>query len=250
MWISEPTPVISSTKLIDSGSSSTPRLAWNPLTGIQENMCRSWLRAAPDLPSRAKNAITPYTKDPSDISTPSRCPHRSGNRPPSSSTAAPKAGNASSSHEARNTPVAAIVVIESIPSVLEQARVVDRRGLAGPVDGHQDGEPDHDLGRGHDHHEEGHHLPVQVPVHPREGDEGQVAGVEHQLDGHEDQDRVPPDQHADGADDEQDDGEEHEVRGAHSSSPPRAPASSTRSVSMRPSTAMSVVTLPSESRPS
>ena len=33
--------------------------AWNPLTGIQEYTCRSWLRPAPVLPSSVKNAITP-----------------------------------------------------------------------------------------------------------------------------------------------------------------------------------------------
>ncbi len=33
--MSEPTPVISSTKQIDSGSSSSPMLAWNrPMAGI------------------------------------------------------------------------------------------------------------------------------------------------------------------------------------------------------------------------
>ncbi len=59
MRISEPTPVISSTKQIDSGSIRMPMLAWNPFTGIQEYTCRSWLRPAPVLPSSAKNAITP-----------------------------------------------------------------------------------------------------------------------------------------------------------------------------------------------
>ena len=59
MRISEPTPVISSTKQIDSGSMSIPMLAWNPFTGIQEYTCRSWLRPAPVWPSSAKNAITP-----------------------------------------------------------------------------------------------------------------------------------------------------------------------------------------------
>jgi len=46
--------------------------------------------------------------------------------------------------------VAASVVIESIPSVLEQVSVVDRRGPAGAVDGHQDGKPDDHLGGGDD----------------------------------------------------------------------------------------------------
>jgi hypothetical protein len=46
MRISEPTPVISSTKQIDSGSSRIPMFAWNVPTGIHEYMCRSRLRSA------------------------------------------------------------------------------------------------------------------------------------------------------------------------------------------------------------
>ena len=43
-----------------------------------------------------------------------------------------------------------------------------------------------------------------------EGDEGEVDGVEHQLDAHEHHQRVAPDQQADGADGEQHGGQ-HEV---------------------------------------
>ena len=55
--ISEPTPVISSMKLADSGSSRIPMLTWKPPTGMYENRCRSWLRSR--SPSSAKKAITP-----------------------------------------------------------------------------------------------------------------------------------------------------------------------------------------------
>jgi hypothetical protein len=57
MWMSEPTPVISSTNVIDSGSRSRPALTCRPLTGIQVNMCTSRLRSV--YPSSAKNAIRP-----------------------------------------------------------------------------------------------------------------------------------------------------------------------------------------------
>ena len=46
------------------------------------------------------------------------------------------------------------------PSVLQQVGVVDRGGPAGPVDRHDDREPDDDLGRGDDHDEERHDLAV------------------------------------------------------------------------------------------
>ncbi len=42
--MSDPTPVMSSTKQIDSGSTSIPTLTWNLPTGIQEYRCRSRLR--------------------------------------------------------------------------------------------------------------------------------------------------------------------------------------------------------------
>ena len=57
--ISEPTPVISSTKQIDSWSTSRFMFTWKPATGIQEYRCTSWLRWLVPSPSRVKNAITP-----------------------------------------------------------------------------------------------------------------------------------------------------------------------------------------------
>ena len=44
MWISEPTPVISSTKQIESGSSRIPMFTWNRPTSIQVNKVRSRAR--------------------------------------------------------------------------------------------------------------------------------------------------------------------------------------------------------------
>ena len=42
MWISAPTPVINSTKHIDSGSTSSPKFTCSPPTGTQENPSR-WI---------------------------------------------------------------------------------------------------------------------------------------------------------------------------------------------------------------
>src|SRR5215475_63970 len=218
MMISEPTPVMSSTKQIDNWSTSRFMFTWKPATGIQEYRCTSWLRWL--SPSRLKNAITPYTNDATGIRTPSRCPQRSVLRPPSSSTTAPNSGNASSSQDSLSAPVAATVCNVVIPSVLQQVRVVHRRGPAGPEDRHQDREADDDLGGGHHHHDERDDLPVQVPVHPRERDEGQVAGVQHQLDAHEHDDGVAPDKHAHPADHEQDHRQGHVVNRAHESALP------------------------------
>ena len=62
-----------------------------------------------------------------------------------------------------------------VTSVLQQAGVVDRGRAAGPEDGHDDRQADDDLGGGHDHHEEGDDLAVEVAVLPGEGDEREVA---------------------------------------------------------------------------
>ena len=42
--ISDPTPVMSSTKQIDNWSTSRFMFTWKPATGIQEYRCTSWLR--------------------------------------------------------------------------------------------------------------------------------------------------------------------------------------------------------------
>src|SRR5690349_5975181 len=218
MMISEPTPVMSSTKQIDNWSTSRFMFTWKPATGIQEYRCTSWLRWL--SPSRLKNAITPYTNAATGIATPSRWPQRSVRRPPVSSTAAPNSGKTSSSHDSFSAPVAATVCNVVIPSVLQQVGVVHRRGPAGPEDRHQDREADDDLRGGHHHDEEGDNLAVQVAVHPRERDEGQVARVQHQLDAHEYDDGVAPHEHADAADHEQDHGQGHVVNGADDSALP------------------------------
>ena len=90
------------------------------------------------------------------------------------------------------------------------------------------------LGGGHDHHEEGGHLPVEVAVHAGERDEREVAGVEHELHAHEHDDRVAPGEHADRADREQDRGEHDEVRGVHRPEPPWSEESSRGGTSWSP----------------
>src|ERR1700761_2900955 len=202
MWISEPTPVMSSAKLIESWSICRPMGTWKRATWMKVYRWSSWLRFA--SPSSEKKAITAYTNDATGIRTPSRCPHRSVRRPPTSKTTAPNSGKAISSHDTLSAPVAATVCNVVIPSVLQQVGVIHRRGPASPVDRHQDREAHNHLGGGHHHHEERDDLAVQVVVHGGERHERQVARVQHQLDTHEDHDGVAPHEHADPADDEQD----------------------------------------------
>src|SRR5215469_16268830 len=165
------------------------------------------------------------------MATPTTWPHLLVRRPPSSSTAAPASGNTSSSHAARCTPAAARgtsvgtaaaraaeaarMPVTASPLVLQQGRVVHRRGPAGTEHRHQDRQPDDYLRGGDHHHEERDHLAVELAVHARESDERQVDRVQHELDAHEDDQRVAADEHPDRADHEEDHGERHVVSRAH-----------------------------------
>src|SRR6266481_3162651 len=70
------------------------------------------------------------------------------------------------------------------------APLVDREAPALAEDRHVDREAHRDLGGGHAHHEEYQSLSLGRPVALAEGDQGQVRRVEHQLDRHEDHQRV------------------------------------------------------------
>src|SRR4051812_47798510 len=160
MWISEPTPVISSTKAADSGSNSSPARTSSEPVEMKVNRSTPTERSPPPRPASCSVHSNPTTKLATTVAVPSRCPHRSVRRPPSSSTAAPASGSAISSQEEASSPSAGVMSTSDPrqPSVLEQVGVVDRGGPAGPVDRHDDREADHDLGGGHDHDEEGHDL--------------------------------------------------------------------------------------------
>ena len=75
------------------------------------------------------------------------------------------------------------------------------------------------LSGSNDHHEEGHHLPVQGAIDACKSDEGKVRGVEHQLDTHEHHDGVAPEQHSKCADAKQCSREVDVVHRVHLSSP-------------------------------
>src|SRR5215217_5376956 len=155
MWISEPTPVISSTKHIDSWSSCRPKSTCSSPTGTQLKSFSPTARSSPARPAMSANSSTPRTKEPSDVAQPSRWPQGSAHLPDSSSIAAPARGRAIRSQTG--------IVIAAL--VFQQAGVVDRGRTAGAEDGHDDGKPDDDLARRDHHGEERHHLAVEMPVH-------------------------------------------------------------------------------------
>ncbi len=143
-WISDPTKVISSTNVRESGSSCRPASTWKLPAGTQLNRWRLRTRSSASWPSSEKNTSAPSTKDAHDRATASQWPQRSVRRPPSSSAKAPRSGIATSSQApdssdplASATPWgtldsarAAVRVrgfTRAVPSVLQQVRVVDRR---------------------------------------------------------------------------------------------------------------------------
>src|SRR3954467_12829412 len=155
MWISAPTPVISSTNAADSGSNSSPARTSSEPAEMKVN--RSTPTDFSSSPASWTVHARPRANAATIVAVPSRWPHRSVRRPPSSSTAAPASGRAMSSQEALSSPLAGTVSMSgrsSFRSVLQQVDVVDGGGAAGPVDAHDDRQPDDDLGGGDDHDEE------------------------------------------------------------------------------------------------
>src|SRR5215213_1945456 len=243
-WISDPTNVTSRTNASDSGSSSRPAVTWKDPAGTQLNRCWSISRASSGRALSAKNRTAATTNAAQEVSVPTRCPMRSVRRPPSSSTAAPSTGRPTSSQVRENTPEAAsvcraaaatptdgIAIWISIPfaSELEQVGVVDGGGAPRAEDREDDRQADHDLGGRDQHHEQRDDLAVQRAAHPGEGDEGEVGGVEHQLDAHEHHDGVAPQQEGRGADGEQD-RRQVQVRVQAHRRPPCSTSSSIRSI--------------------
>src|SRR4051812_15930797 len=201
---------------------------WKPFTGIQLYRCWLRLRSSGERDNIAKNSMSAMRNDAAGAATPSTGAIRCTRRPASSKMAEDTSGIRMIATVRLKTPLAAtgcggtdcaagIRASGVIGSVLQQVGVVDRSRAAGTEDRHDDGQADDDLGRGHDHHEERDHLTVEVAVDAGERDEAEVHRVEHQLDAHEDDDRVAAYQDAGGADAEEHCRQEEVVVGSHAS---------------------------------
>src|SRR3990172_6182705 len=199
-WISIPTPVTTSAIVIASGSTRSVQSTVNEPAEIHSNSSNAWVRSSPGRESRSSRTRTATTNPAviaAEATQPARLPRR---RPANRFTAAPASGRAGISQTR-----------SSIASPPQDRGVVHARALPAPVDGHDDREADHDLGRGDHHREEGQHLAVQVVVHPAERHEGEVHRVQLELDRHEDHERVLADEHPDRTDREQHRRHDHEV---------------------------------------
>src|SRR6201996_1160071 len=92
--------------------------------------------------------------------------------------------------------------------VLHEVDLIDVQGLACAEERDDDRETDGSLCRGDDHNEEDEDLPLDAMPHVGEGDEGQIDGIEHQLNGHEDRDDIALDEKGADADREEHRGED------------------------------------------
>src|SRR5438876_1717206 len=122
-------------------------------------------------------------------------------------------------------------------SPFEQVDVLEIQRLAVAVNGEDDREADGGLGGRDRHHEEHEYLAGDAePLRQRH--EREVYGVEHQLDAHEDHDRVPTQQHAGdaqreqhGRDEEGGSEQHHSLRLARTTAPTMAASSRTLVIS-------------------
>src|ERR1700733_1030726 len=85
-------------------------------------------------------------------------------------------------------------VMISPGSQFHQVDRVDVQGVPRAEDGNDDGQSHSSLGCRHDHHEEDKYLPADLVPVMRESHEGQVDGVEHQLNRHENGNDIALDQ--------------------------------------------------------
>src|SRR5690606_26984369 len=193
-WMSVPTPVMSSTNRLESVSNVNAKSTWKWPASIHVPSEVVTERSPASRPSSSTNMIAPSTNDAAEHAEAIRWPKASDSLPQVSRRAAPASGMAMSSQDRSSN-------ANSLG--LQQVRVVDRGRAARAIDGHDDGQPDGDLGGGDDHDEERRDLSVEVAVLAGERHEREVRGVQHELDAHEHDDRVAAHQHADRADREQ-----------------------------------------------
>src|SRR5690606_27989940 len=232
-WIRKPTPVTIRVISAESGSHNSSRLA--PMAGIQD---QSRMVVASPSPWKNGNAPTNPTRNERPIAADARRPAMgSGRRWPTKwRKSAPASGSRITNQRrsiARSVTARPLSVLgtwysvlgrdsrypvpstqyaaseASCPSSLHLRELIDRGGGSQPEDRDDDGETDHDLGGGHDEDEEHGHLAVAVVERAAGGDQGQVHRVEHQLDAHEHDQRVAPDEEAQRPDQEQGGGERH-----------------------------------------
>src|SRR5713101_2623335 len=143
-----------------------------------------------------------------------RLPYRFCSRAPKARlSAAPSSGKKGMSHS-QEISIACATASELMSSLAQEVGLFHVDGVERLVDGEHDGEPHRRLGRRQHDHEDAEDLPGQLrrPLDEVvEGDEVHVRGVQDQLHAHQDADRVPPGDHRDHAEREEDGAHDEEM---------------------------------------
>src|SRR5439155_7436084 len=201
-----PTPETTSIMKIESGSTRMLRPTWKLPAASHVHALESCERSPVSRPSIEKKATAAAMNETKTEAVARRpAPRRVQRVPPSViATVAPSGANRQT-HEAMITSFSAadagLASDARRRSFGQTGRVAWRSSAQGrelvdvqhelpPVHGHDQAEADDDLGGGDGHHGEREHLPVEVPMVPREGDEGQVGPVQHDLEREQDDQRA------------------------------------------------------------
>src|SRR4051794_37037228 len=187
-----------------SGSTRKDMSTCSAPTGIQVNSLTTWTRSSLPCESRSLHTPTATRNDAPSIVVASHPAFGSPSlRPTTRMIRKPASGRAGISQTTS-------IIGESTPELVE---VVGRGAGAAAQDRDDDAQADDNFGGGDDEHEEHRRLPADVAQLHGEGDERQVDRVEHQLDAHEQHERVASHHHAERTDSEQNGGEDHVPRG-------------------------------------
>src|SRR4051812_19621776 len=200
MWISAPMPVITRIITLDSGSSRSVNGASNSPDEIQLNTRCTISRDCGSRPTSDTTAARATANDatiaPTATADDARLARR---RPKLALTRKPRNGRSAISSSMRGPPLP-----------LERPEHLGVERFVMPEQRDHDRQANGRLSGGDSHYEEHDDLPVGGAEPAAEGDERQVHRVQHDLDRQQDRDHVAAQEHAGGADREQDRGE-HEV---------------------------------------
>src|SRR3990170_4688332 len=180
--MTNPTPVTTRAMIDDSGSSTKAALAWNEPAATHSKSCTvmaRWPGAAPVTSAKPMAASTSEAPTAPDASLPAQA--RPMARPKSARTSDEMPGIRGirgRSREALPTPVRS-----SIP---QQILVVDVDGLSLSVQGDEDGQAHRGFGGRHYDDQKGESLALQIAHRAGASHQGEVDGVEHQLDAEKD----------------------------------------------------------------
>src|SRR5579871_2940213 len=188
MWMRKPTPVTTPSIMRVRWSTERAKLTWKPVMAIHGWLTMPKVSGAPGAFMKAQSHATRIAGMAVQISATAETRARGSLRPTVPLMRKPVKGSSgiSQRYEAG--------ISSSRVSEFHQVDLIDVQGLACTEDSNDDGQADGGFRSGDDHDEEDEDLSGDLVPHVREGDEGKVDGVEHQLNGHEDGDDVALDE--------------------------------------------------------